>query len=259
MKLLTKNSKEDAAGQPTGTPPEMSLLEHLDELRSRLVKMVLAFVLGCSVSWFLYEKILRLLIGPLKKLPVSDQIISRGKLVFTAPTEAFFIRLKITAFTGLVFALPIILWQLWRFVTPGLHKREKRYVLPFVFISMGLFVAGINLAFFSLPKALEVLTSFAGQDLILLPRAAEYLSFVLLLIAAFGLSFEFPIVLIALTLVGVLSSAKLRKGRKAAYLIILIAAALITPTQDPITLAIMAVPLGLLYEATILTTRLLKK
>lgn len=259
MKVLPRKDKEAIPPAGGDQVPEMSLFDHLEELRSRLLKMVIAFAAGCVITWFFYEPILGLLIEPLKKLPVSEQIISRGKLIFTAPTEAFFIRLKITAFTGFILALPVVLWQTWRFVTPGLHRHEKRYVLPFVLVSMGLFVAGINLAFFSLPKALQVLTSFAGADLVLVPRAAEYLSFVLLLIAAFGFAFEFPIVLIALTMVGVLSSAQLRNGRRIAYLVILIAAAVITPTQDPITLALMAVPLGLLYEATIGVARLLKK
>ncbi|HEX2150022.1 MAG TPA: twin-arginine translocase subunit TatC, partial [Actinomycetota bacterium] len=164
-----------------------------------------------------------------------------------------------TAFTGMVFALPVILFQLWRFVTPGLHAHEKKYALPFVFVSVALFGLGVAVAFLSLPKALEVLAGFAGTELVLLPRAADYLSFVLILIAAFGFSFEFPIILLGLTLVGVLSSEKLRDARKIAWVVILVLAAVITPTQDPITLMIMAVPLGLLYEGTILAARLMKR
>ncbi|MGH2773275.1 MAG: twin-arginine translocase subunit TatC, partial [Actinomycetota bacterium] len=203
--------------------------------------------------------ILEFLIQPLTRLPEADQLVKKGQLVYSAPTEAFFIRLKVTAFAAFVMTLPVILWQLWRFVTPGLHPHEKRYAVPFILVSLGLFVAGIFLAFYTLPKALEVLTGFAGEELILLPRASDYLSFVLVLIAGFGLAFEFPVVLIALVLVGVLSTQALRKARRMAWVILLIAAAVITPTQDPITLAMMAVPLGLLYEATILTARLLKK
>lgn len=238
---------------------EMSLMEHLEELRSRLFKIVLAYALACVGAWFLYSRVLALLIGPLAKLPIADQILQDGQLIYTAPTEAFFIRLKVTAFTGMVFALPVMLWQLWRFVTPGLHRHERRYALPFVVISVFLFALGVLTAFLSLPKALEVLAGFAGSELVLLPRASDYLSFVLLLVAAFGFSFEFPIILLGLTLVGVLSSAKLRKARRVAWVIILIVAAIITPTQDPITLAIMSLPLGLLYEGTILAARLMKR
>jgi sec-independent protein translocase protein TatC len=190
---------------------------------------------------------------------VANQILKGGELIYTAPTEAFFIRLKVTAFAAFAFCLPVVLWQAWRFVTPGLHPNEKRYAVPFILVSMALFVAGIGTAFVSLPKALDVLTGFAGSELVLVPRAADYLSFVLILIAAFGFAFEFPIALLALTLVGVLTSQSLRKARRMAWVIILVVAAIITPTQDPITLAIMAVPLGILYEATILTARLMKK
>ena len=153
----------------------------------------------------------------------------------------------------------VILWQLWRFVTPGLHKHEKRYALPFVLVSMVLFALGVSVAFASLPKALEVLAGFAGNELVLLPRAADYLSFVLLLIMAFGVSFELPVALLGLTVVGVLSSDKLRRWRRMAWLMILVVAAVITPTQDPITLAMMSLPLGLLFEGTVVTARLMKK
>ncbi|MEO7803363.1 MAG: twin-arginine translocase subunit TatC [Actinomycetota bacterium] len=237
----------------------MSVLGHLEELRTRLFKMLLAFGVGCIAAWFFYEDILHFLIQPLKQLPVAEQIISQGNLIFTAPTEAFFIRLKITAFAGFVLALPVILWQLWRFVTPGLHRKEKRYAIPFVFVSMVLFCAGVAFAFTTLPRALDFLASFSGTELVLLPRASEYLSFVLILIAGFGVTFEFPLVLLALTLIGVVSSQKLRRVRKVAYVTILIVAAIVTPTQDPVTLMMMSVPLGLLYEATILVARLMKK
>lgn len=244
---------------PTAASGEMSLMEHLEELRSRLFKVVLAYAACCAVAWYFYSPILAMLIDPLARLPVADQILEGGQLIYTAPTEAFIIRLKVTAFAGMVLALPVALWQLWRFVTPGLHAHERKYALPFVVVSVVLFAAGVVTAFVSLPKALEVLAGFAGTELVLLPRAADYLSFVLILIAAFGFSFEFPIILLGLTLVGVLSSRKLRNARRMAWIVILVLAAVITPTQDPITLMIMAVPLGLLYEGTILVARLLKK
>lgn len=245
---------------PEAVPaPEMSLMGHLEELRGRLFKIVVAYAVASTAAWFFYERLLRLLISPLTKLPAADQILRDGQLIYTAPTEAFLVRLKVVAFAGLILALPVILFQLWRFVTPGLHKNEKKYAVSFVLVSMVLFVLGVSVAFASLPKALEVLAGFAGDELVLLPKAADYLSFVLLLIVAFGVSFEFPILLLGLTLVGVLSSEKLRKSRRMAWVIILVVAAVITPTQDPITLAMMSVPLGLLFEATVITARLMKK
>lgn len=239
--------------------PEMSLMAHLGELRSRLFKIVIGYAVTTTVAWFAYSSILGFLIAPLAKLPVANQILRGDQLIFTAPTEAFFVRLKLTAFAGLIFALPLILWQIWQFATPGLRANERKYALSFVMVSLILFGAGVATAFASLPKALEVLAGFAGTELVLVPRASEYLSFVMLLIAAFGFSFEFPIVLLALTFLGVLSSQKLRRSRKIAWVVILVVAAAITPTQDPITLAMMAIPLGLLFEGTILAARLMKK
>ena len=130
---------------------------HLEELRGRLFKMVVAYAVASTVAWFLYEHLLRLLISPLARLSAADQILRNGQLIYTAPTEAFLVRLKVVAFAGLVMALPVVLWQLWRFVTPGLHKHEKRYALPFVLVSMVLFALGVSVAFASLPKAPEVL------------------------------------------------------------------------------------------------------
>jgi sec-independent protein translocase protein TatC len=245
--------------EPVDPTAGMSLMEHLEELRSRLIKMALAFVVGAVVSWFLYNQILAVLIAPLARLPVAEAIIENGKLIFTAPTEAFFVRLKVVSFAGLALALPVILWQLWRFVAPGLHAHEKKYSFPFVLISLALFAGGAAFAFWTLPRALEILTQFAGDDLVLLPRASEYLSFVMLLVAAFGLAFEFPLVLIALSVVGVVSADTLRRGRRIAWIVILVVAAIITPTQDPVTLMLMAGPLALLYEATILVVRLIRR
>lgn len=236
----------------------MTLIEHLEELRSRLFKVTLAFGVGCIVAWFVYDPLLAALTEPLKDLPAAGEFTS-GKLITMAPTEAFFVRLKITAFSAFFLALPVILWQLWRFVTPGLHSHEKRYVIPFVLVSMALFASGIWLAFVTLPQALSVLSGFAGEELVLVPRASDYLSFLMVLMMAFGFSFEFPVVLLGLVMAGVLSSDSLRKARQTAWVIIVIASAVITPTTDPITMLLLAVPMALLYEGTILASRLLKK
>lgn len=259
MKLQTRLGPATKVVKDRDGSTEMTLMAHLGELRSRLLKIAIGYVITTTAAWFAYSPILAFLVAPLSKLPVAEQILQDGHLIFTAPTEAFFVRLKLTAFAGLILALPLILWQIWRFVTPGLRANEKKYAVAFVMVSLALFGLGVATAFASLPKALEVLAAFAGTELVLLPRASEYLSFVMLLIGAFGLSFEFPLVLLALTGLGVLSSLKLRQSRKIAWVVILIVAAVITPTQDPITLAMMAIPLGLLFEGTIVAARLMKK
>jgi sec-independent protein translocase protein TatC len=237
----------------------MTVLEHLEELRTRLIKLVIAFLVASAICWFLYDEILELLIRPLRGLPESSQILTDGNLIITAPQEAFFVRLKVTAYAGFVLALPVILWQAWQFVAPGLFAREKRFAVPFVVASLALFLAGAAFAFAILPQALRVLAAFGGTEIMLLPRASDYLSFVLLLVLAFGIAFEMPLVLLSLTLVGVISSGTLRRSRRVAWVLILILAAVVTPTQDPYTLIIMALPLGLLYEATILIARLAKR
>lgn len=238
----------------------MSVMQHLEELRVRLFKMVLAFLATSIVAWLVYDRILAILIAPLKTLPESKQLLRDGKLIFTSPPEAFFVRLKVVAAAGLFFALPIILWQLWRFITPGLYKREKRLAIPFVGVSILLFAMGSSLAMITMPQALRFLVSLAGSaDFVLLPRASEYLSFTLLLVMAFGLTFEFPLVLIFLSLVGVITSRGLRRQWRLALILVLLASAVVTPTQDPFTMAALSIPLYLLYEGTIIAVKLLKR
>lgn len=237
----------------------MSLWDHLDELRSRLFKVSIAFILGSAVSWFFYDQILAWMVAPLRRLPEADQIVSKGKLIFTSPPEALFVRLKVVAFAGLVLALPVILWQLWRFITPGLYKHEKRLAVPFVFTSLVLFGIGGVLASYLLPKTVAVLVALGGSEFVLVPRASEYLSFVLLLVVGFGATFEFPLVLIFLALAGVVTARKLRRGRKVAWVVALVVSAIVTPTADPVTQLALAVPLGLLYELTILVVHLLQR
>ncbi|MFN2609410.1 MAG: twin-arginine translocase subunit TatC [Actinomycetota bacterium] len=238
----------------------MTVIGHLTELRSRLIKALLAFFVMSVVAWFLYEPILHLLIAPISKLPESARILSKGKLIYTSPVEPLFIRLKVTSFAGLVLSLPVVLWQLWRFVTPGLRSNEKRYALPFVMSALTLFALGAVLAILTMPAALLFLSKLAPSTTFdFLPKASEYLSFVLLLVVAFGASFEFPIVLVFLALVGIIDSRKLRKSRGLALVLVLVVAAVVTPTQDPFTQVALSVPMYLLYEATIVTVRLMKR
>lgn len=235
----------------------MPLLAHLEELRTRLLKIVVVFVVLSIGSWFLYDPVLALLVEPLKSLPEAEQIFSRGRLVFIgAPTEALFLRLKVTAFVGFILALPVILWQLWRFVTPGLYSREKRFAVAFVSSAMILFSAGALFSYLLLPQALRILYAFAGTEAVILPRASDYLSFVMLLVAAFGITFELPLVLISLTLVGVLPAETLKRGRKIAWIALLAIAAVVTPTADPLTMLLLGIPLILLYEVTVVVAKL---
>src|SRR5438270_2715976 len=232
----------------------MTLVEHLAELRRRLITSAIALAVGATIALALYNPILSFLSGPY-------HAISHGhdKLIVTDPLEAFATRLKIGAWAGMFFASPVVLWQLWRFITPGLHPKEKRYAIPFIVASILLFLMGAAVALLTLKPALQFLQSVGGHDLTTYYRAGPYLSLVMLMIVAFGVAFEFPILLVFLELAGVLPSAKLRKWRRPAIVIIVAVAAIITPSQDPYSLFAMAIPMYLFYEGSILVGRLLKK
>jgi len=231
----------------------MPLVAHLTELRHRLIVSVIALAVGAMVGFALYNHILNVLITPYR------EVTGKGQFVFFDPLEAFATRLKVAAWSGAFLASPVVLWQLWRFITPGLHKSEKRFAVPFIVASILLFLLGGVVAMVTFKPALSFLIGVGGSNLTPLFSASKYLSLVMLMIVAFGVAFEFPILLVFLELAGVVSSAKLRKWRRPALVIIVIAAAVITPSQDPYSLFAMALPMYVFYEGSILVGRLLKK
>ena len=231
----------------------MPLVAHLTELRHRLIVSVIALAVGAVVGFALYNHILNVLITPYR------EVTGKSQFVFFDPLEAFATRLKVAAWSGAFLASPVVLWQLWRFITPGLHKSEKRFAIPFIVASILLFLLGGVVAMVTFRPALSFLIGVGGSNLTPLFSASKYLSLVMLMIVAFGVAFEFPILLVFLELAGVVSSRKLRKWRRPAIVIIVIAAAVITPSQDPYSLFAMAIPMYLFYEGSILVGRLLKK
>jgi sec-independent protein translocase protein TatC len=231
----------------------MSLVEHLGELRRRLIISVVAILVGGVIAFALYNWILRLLIEP------YTDITGKTKLIFTDPLEGFTTRLKLAVYVGTFLASPVVLWQLWRFITPGLHKKEKRYAIPFIVSSLLLFVLGAVVALLTFKPALRFLIGVGGTNLETFFTASKYLSLIMVMIVAFGIAFEFPIVLVFLQIAGVVPSSRLRKWRRPAVVIIVAVAALITPSQDPYSLFAMAIPMYLFYEGSILIGRLLKK
>jgi len=231
----------------------MTLVEHLRELRRRLIICAVAIAVGGIVAFALYNQILRVLIAPYR------EVTHRRSLLITDPLEGFATRLKIAAYGGLFLASPVVLWELWRFITPGLHKRERRYAIPFVLSSIALFLLGGVVAMVTFKPALRFLVGVGGSNLSTFFTPSKYLSLILLMIVAFGIAFEFPIVLVFLELAGVLPSARLRKWRRPAIVIIVATAAVITPSQDPYSLFAMAIPMYIFYEAAIVIGRVMKK
>lgn len=236
-----------------------TLLERFGELRTRTFRSLIALAVASVAAWFLYPPILSLLAQPLRHLPGAGTVVHRGSLVFTAPQEAFFVRIKIVAFTGAAAASPFILWQLWRFLTEGTARRSARYAVVLIAVSVALFGFGTVAAFLFVSPALRIFLYLGGPHIQLVPRAAEYLNFLLLLIVAFGLTFEYPLLLLALIFAGVISSGTLRRRRRLAWFLIIVVSAVVTPTVDPITPLALALPLALLYEATIATARIFKR
>ena len=241
----------------------MTIVEHLTEFRSRLVIMVIAVVAGAFVGWFLFEPFLDLLRTPycdaIAQMPKNLQPPTGCDLVFNGPVEPFILKIKVVVFIGIVVALPVLLWQFWAFITPGLTKKEKRWSGPFVASSLLLFILGGAFAYYTLPTGLNFLLSFAGPGFVALLTATKYIGFFMLMVLAFGAAFELPIVLIFLIAVGVLSTRQLRAWRRYAVVGIVIIAAVVTPSQDPFTLFAMAIPMYLFYEVAIIVGRVMKK
>lgn len=236
----------------------MTVVEHLTEFRHRLIVSTIAFFVGGIVAYFLYEQVTDLLFSPLDSAGrIGD--VKVENLFVPGVTTAFVLKLKVSIFAGFVFALPVILFQLWRFITPGLEPREKRYAIPFVLGSLGLFSLGAVFAFLVLPQTLSFLLGFATGRIEPLLFVDQYIRFVMFMVLAFGITFEFPLVLVFLGAAGVVSSARLRKLRRHAVVGSFIVAAVATPSGDPYTMTLMAVPLYVMYEGSVLIIRFLMK
>ena len=234
----------------------MTVVEHLEELRYRLVISALAFFAGSVIAWIFYETVLDVL-----RLPLDEGNRIAGILVrlsVRGVTTAFLVKIKVSIFAGFVLALPVILFQVWRFITPGLEPKEKRYAIPFVAGSLGLFALGAVFAYWALPQALGFLLGF-GKDFDQILFLDEYVGFVMFMVVAFGITFEFPLVLVFLGMAGVVSSQWLRRYRRHAVVVVFVIAAVATPSQDPYTMGLMAIPLYLMYEGALLIIRFVMK
>jgi sec-independent protein translocase protein TatC len=238
------------------------LVEHLIELRSRLIKSMIAFVLAFVVTYYFSEEIYQFLTQPLAQALGDDP--SR-RLIYTALQETFFTYIKVAMFGALCLAFPIIAGQMWMFVAPGLYRDERLAFLPFLLATPLLFLLGASLVFyFIMPMATEFFLSFESAGgggalpIQLEARVSEYLSLVMTLIFAFGLAFQLPVLLMLMGRAGLVSSATLVKQRKYAIVGAFVAAAVLTP-PDPISQVGLGVPIILLYEISIIGVRLIER
>ncbi len=250
------DAPEPSSPPPPVTPPPaptvsadesvMSLVDHLTELRTRIFRSVLAIVAGGVVGFWYGDAIIAFLRAP---IPID------GPLVFTELGAPFVIRMQIALVVGVILGMPVILYQLWAFIAPGLTANEKRVIRPWIPIALAFFALGVILAYAILPYAATFLLGFQSADLAPLITASSYFSFVTTMFLVFGIIMEFPIVIYALSRVGILTSDRLRAGRRYAILVIVIFGAVATPGGDPISFAILSITLYVLFEATLLVIR----
>ncbi len=234
-----------------GPEDRMTLTEHLAELRTRIIRALLAVVIGIIVMLAAYDWVLDFLREPYYNLCDGRPELT-CELVFISPLEGFSTRLSVSTYGGLLLALPVLMWQLWQFIVPALHAKEKKYAIPFIGSSVLLFALGAFLAYWTLEKALEFLIDWAGDDVEALFRVGEYIRLVGLMVAAFGIAFQFPVLLVGLQLVGVLTPRTLLKGWRYAIMGCFVVAAVITPSGDPFSMLALALPMTLFYAISIL-------
>tara|TARA_Y100000590_G_scaffold167268_1_gene191486 strand:- start:5159 stop:5923 length:765 start_codon:yes stop_codon:yes gene_type:complete len=242
---------------------QTSFVEHLVELRSRLVKSLIYLFIFFIVSYFFAENIYNFLVAPYADAVKGDEVNRR--MIFTALHETFITYLKVAFFTAMFVASPLILTQIWKFVAPGLYKNEKRALLPYLIATPTLFLFGGMLVYYLImPLAIKFFLSFettahlGNLPIQLEAKVNEYLSLIMRLIFAFGISFQLPVLLSLLARVGFIDSEYLRKRRKYVIVIIFAVAAILTP-PDPITQIGLGIPLLILYELSILSVRLIEK
>ena len=220
--------------------PGMTLMEHLEELRKRIVHSAIYLAVGFFVCWFFRDRIVDLLQAPLTHIGKS--------LVFTHPMDALNLDLQVALLGGAIITSPLILYQVWLFIAPGLYQKEQRFVIPFMLATVGLFLTGASFGyFFVLPAAIKILVVQFGHNFTPMVTIEDYSSFFLSVILGLGISFEMPILIFFLAMFGIVSPRFLWKNIRYAILAVFLVAAIITPSPDPWTMCIYAVPMLLLY------------
>ena len=251
---VSKRKHPRPASDPEGRMPVM---DHLRELRRRIVIIMILIGIGAIVGYYLYPHTLSFLRQPYCSVPLQYRYHTTGaggkcSLVYFGPLDGFTIRLKVSVISGAIFTAPFWLYQIWAFITPGLRKTEKRYTLSFIAASTILFAGGVSLAYLVLSKGLKVLLEQAGYGTQAQLSAPQYISFVTLMLVVFGAAFEVPLLVVMANFAGVLPAKVLKKSQRVAVFLIFLFAAVATPSTDPFTMCAMAIPMVLLFEAAVL-------
>lgn len=233
----------------------MPLTSHLEELKTRVIRMLIVIGVGFGVCYSFKEWSFRLITRPLVEV-----MPAQSSMIFTGLPEAFFIHMKIAFFASLFLTAPYTLFEIWRFISPGLYKEEKKYVLPFVFFSAILFIGGVLFGYIiALPPAFSFFVSFSTDFLKPMISFREYLDLTLKFLLAFGLCFEMPVFMFFLAKIGVVNAKMLSKHRRYAILVIFIVAAVLTPSPDALSQVLMAIPLMILYEVSIFVAKFARR
>jgi sec-independent protein translocase protein TatC len=246
MAIIRRGSKNASPKSPDGS---MTLVEHLRELRNRLFISVAAIFVGFLVGLFLYDWLFDILLDPYKSTITK---VAEEKGVTTEPVinglaTSFILQLKVALVAGLVMSSPVWLYELWAFVMPGLHRNERKWTITFVAIAGPLFVAGVALGYYVMPKGLAVLLGFTPEGVTSLVDTQDYLNFMMRILLVFGVSFEIPLFVILLNLAGVVKARHLARWRAWIIFGTFVFAAVATPSTDPITMVLLAVPMVILF------------
>ncbi|WP_285775970.1 twin-arginine translocase subunit TatC [Microtetraspora sp. NBRC 13810] len=223
-------------------------MEHLRELRNRLVKSLLALVAGTIIGFLFFDQIYTFITRPYCGLP-QDHMLRPGQcsLAVQGVFDAFLINLKIAALFGIVVSSPVWLYQLWSFVTPGLYRNERRYSMTFLALAIPLFLAGAALSYIVMDTGLTILLGFAPPDSVLIITITEFVNYVLIMLLVFGISFELPLLMVFLNVIGVLKHATVKKHRRMVIFVMFVFAGVATPGTDPFTMVMLAAPMVILF------------
>lgn len=257
MSVTTDSGAPAGEGDRSRTDGRMPLSDHLRELRARLLKSGIALLLGGIVGFVLYEQILGLFTTPFLDTvaELSESRTLDAKINLTGVADPLTLAFKVAALTGVVLASPVWIYQLWAFTAPGLHAKEKRWALLAVATALPLFLAGILLCYWILPRGLSFLIDFTPEDVSNYISFSEYFSFVVRLELVFGSAFLLPVFIVLLNMSGVLSGRRLSSARRWIVVGVFVFAAVATPTGDPVTMLMLAVPMWLLFEIAVLVAK----